>query len=77
MIQNETYEEHYADMRTFNAEDAAVDVHQLRLAMVKDLISHIQDKLERGLHENGPAVAILAEEIALIAHRPLREWAGD
>ncbi|RKF14067.1 hypothetical protein D6850_12920 [Roseovarius spongiae] len=78
MIQDEMYEDCYAEVRDWNAAVATGDVHHLRLVMVKDLIARMQAALDRsGLHENGPAVAILAEEIAMIAGRPFREWVDE
>jgi len=77
MIQNATYEDCYAEVRDWNAASATGDVHHLRLAMVKDLIARMHDALDRGLHANGPAIAILAEEIAMIAGRPFREWVDE
>ena len=77
MIKDEMYEDCYAEVRDWNAAGATGDVHHLRLVMVKDLIARMQEALEAGLHANGPAIAILAEEIAMIAGRPFREWVDE
>lgn len=74
MIQNETLEPENEDHRMFAAEDASGDVSRLRRQYLMMLDEKLATLIAGGVWFNAPAIAVIADEIRLVAELPFREY---